>query len=508
MSLRAKLLLAIVIVNLLVLASLSWLLSAQRRSFHAKVDASFEESFEREMPAVLQRFVERSAGTSLTIGRVLDSGNFGILCQDVMVVDLRRFTDEGGYLQFNPLGAWHRDPTKFPRKEVLAALDIAMREGRSQRVAGGFCMPIESRDGDVVGGGWFLPHSVPDPELPIGSLFLTLGIAVVALAATLYFGLERWVIKPLGRLGSTAIAFEEGRLQEVSESGPAAAELQAVMRGFERAGKQISAHQEELALAVEEATKRARARERELILSQRLAAIGTLAAGISHEINNPLGAMINAVRRLRRNPRKEDEIWLELLDEGLGRIGRIVRRTLDFAPRSTSALPFRIQESIERARALVAHRLEQQGVLLEIVDESAQEDIVLGDSHELSQVFLNLFLNSLDALSEGSDAVGNESPAIHLSISRVRDEEGARLLRVIVVDNGPGASEETMARIFDPFFSSKGATAQTDKLSSGLGMSISYSIVEQHGGVLRVSSELGKGFTAQIDLPLQKRESL
>lgn len=514
MSLRAKLLVAIVVVNLVVLGVLTWLLYAQRQSFLQKADQSFESSFEAEMPGLLRRFVERSAGSRLTIDRVLDSGNFGILCEDVMIVDKRRFSDEGSYLQFNPLGAWNRDIEFFPRDEILESIEVSMRDATTERVAGGLCMPIQSLEGETVGGLWFLPHALPEPQLPINLLLITLGVAVVALGAFLYFGIDRWVLEPLGRLGSTARAFEDGKLEDVPDARNAAPEMQRVMRAFERAGKQISRHQEELAQAVDDATARARRRERELVLSQRLAAIGTLAAGISHEINNPLAAMMNAVGRMQRNPRPEDEKWIELLDEGLGRIGRIVRRTLDFAPRTHTPLPFRIAEAVERARALVAHRLEQQDVDFLVEDQSGVDDLVLGDSHEMSQVFLNLFLNSLDAFEDrrkstphASAAMDRAADRIHVTISRTTDEDGRSLLRTLVEDNGPGASEETLQRIFDPFYSTKGATAQTESISSGLGMSISYSIVEQHGGLLRARSNEGAGFTAEIDLPVREEDA-
>lgn len=500
MSLRAKLIAAIVIINLLVLASLSWLLHTEGRAFVGRFERSFEASFEAEMPAVLRRFVEQSAASGLTIERVLESGNFGILCEDVMIVDFRRFSDDGGFLQFNPLGAWNRDPTRFPRDEIFEALGLAIRERRSKRVAGGLCLPIESEEGDVVGGGWFLPHPLPEPRLPVRSLLITFGIAIAALGAFLYFGLDRWVLQPLALLGDTAAAFEEGRLEaRPTVQSDAAPELVAVIRAFDRAGLQISRHREELAQAVEAATARARRRERELVLSQRLAAIGTLAAGISHEINNPLAAMMNAVRRLRRSPRPEDEKWLELVDEGLLRIGKIVRRTLDFAPRSGTPLPFRPVEAVERARALVAHRMQQEGVVHVIDDASGADDVVLGDSHEMSQVFLNLFLNSLDAMEE---LRGARAARISVSINRV-EVDGAKALRIVVEDNGPGASEATLERVFDPFYSTKGATSTSEKLSSGLGMSISYAIVEQHGGRMRVRSRQGEGFVVEIDLPCE-----
>ncbi|MCA8971122.1 MAG: HAMP domain-containing histidine kinase [Planctomycetes bacterium] len=498
MSLRTKLIAAIVISNLVVLAVLAWLLRTEGVSFVARVERSFEASFEAEMPAVLRRFVEQSAASGLTIERVLESGNFGILCEDVMVVDFRKFSDDGGYLQFNPLGAWNRDPERFPRERIFEALDQAIRERRAKRVAGGLCMPIEGQDGDVVGGGWFLPHPIPEPRMPVRSLLMTFGIAIATLGAFLYFGLDKWVLQPLGLLGDTAREFEEGHL-EGSPRIPAnaAPELVRVINAFDRAGKQISRHREELATAVEVATARARQRERELVLSQRLAAIGTLAAGISHEINNPLAAMMNAVRRLRRSPRAEDEKWLELVDEGLLRIGKIVRRTLDFAPRSATPIPFRPAEAIDRARDLVAHRLQRDGIDFGFDDATAPDDLVLGDSHEMSQVFLNLFLNSADAIEDG----GRKDGSIHVTVRTMTDEDGLRVLRVLVEDNGPGASAETIERLFDPFYSTKGATANTEKLSSGLGMSISYAIVEQHGGTMRVRSRPGEGFVAEIDLP-------
>ena len=514
MSVRAKLLTAIVLVNAVVVVALFSFLRAENERVTLEAAESASRFVTRE---VLRSFASQVSGRRVTIEPLLRYAAFDSAFRDALIVnnpdlaenDEQPSDSEPGFVEINPLGCFHRDPKSFPREAILAGIQQAVSDRTILTIHGGHCIPIE-RGGQLIGGGWFLPVQATAPSVPSGRILLSVGLGVLVLASFLWFGVERWILGPVNKLSFAAHALEQGQLGVQADAGSGAPELDTLVRSFNRASLQLQVHDEELSQAVDEATERARRRERELVLSQRLAAIGTLAAGIAHEINNPLGGMVNAVSRLRKRKKDREasgfqdegeDVYLDLLDEGLTRIANIARRTLDFAPRSSEPRPFRLDTSIERARALVAHRAEASNVRIEYT--SCEDDLVLGDSHEMSQVFLNLFLNSLDALETGMRA----EPRIRVTVETAVDESGEALLMARVEDNGPGADAETIERIFDPFFSTKGATSTSEKLSSGLGMSISFSIVEQHGGAMTASSTPGEGFAVEIRLPRRAEDT-
>jgi signal transduction histidine kinase len=252
--------------------------------------------------------------------------------------------------------------------------------------------------------------------------------------------------------------------------------------------KQVRDHTQTLEQAVREAVEQTKQKERALVLSSRLASIGTLAAGVAHEINNPIGGMQNAVNRLLQAPDLSDKqrTYLQLVLDGLQRIARTARRLLDFSPRAKAPGSFPVSLPIDGARALVEHRLQRAGVQF-TVDVPKDLPPVHGDAHEIQQVMLNLLLNSLDAL----EARGKGGAIT------VRAERDGDRLHVRVDDDGPGMDAKDLPRVFDPFFSKKDRPD-----ASGLGMFICYSIVQNHGGEISVDSRPGEGFHVHIVLPL------
>ncbi|MFQ5503960.1 MAG: sensor histidine kinase [Planctomycetota bacterium] len=518
MSLRARILTAIFLVNLLVLGALAFLLHLGNVKAVETATLEFRDSIiEGILEASVYRPPRREPlrtsaalreAERKTMRRLLDY-DFKGYCRDVLLADNTRVPEGSDrrdylYMYLNPLGAYGRDHETFATAEVIGAIQAAMESGGTKVAQGGFARSIEGKDGCVLGGGWFLLPGAAFPSLPFLLLLTTIGLGILVLGGITYFGLDRWVLGPLGRLSVAAGSLQRGELGTQVEAGRAGKEVTQVVNSFNRASLILQESERKLAQAVEEATERAARRERELIRSGRLAALGTLAAGIAHEINNPLGAMVNAVDRLKKGKEPSEEVvYLRLLEEGLERVGRIVRRTLEFAPRTSAPVPFRISEAAERARALVHHRADREGV--EISIQKVEGDIVGGDPHELTQVFLNLFLNSLDAFNEE-----NEEKAAHPKISVSIDGQENRDQKsyvILVRDNGPGVGQETLERMFDPFFSTKGATSKSEKLSSGLGMSISFVIVEQHDGSMSVRSKPGEGFEVRIELPAHRGET-
>jgi signal transduction histidine kinase/DNA-binding response OmpR family regulator len=242
----------------------------------------------------------------------------------------------------------------------------------------------------------------------------------------------------------------------------------------------------ELERRVEERTAELRATQEQLVQAEKLASIGQLAAGVAHEINNPIGVILGfAQLMLKRTP--EDNAMHKPLAtierEGL-RCKGIVQDLLDFAAQRQPVLSrVDINAVIEAASDLMPHHVNSEKV--EVVKGYAPDlPRVLGDENQLQQVFLNIMLNAYQAMPDGGK--------LRIA-SRVADGE----VYAVFVDTGMGISQENLKRIFDPFFTTKEVGEGT-----GLGLSISYGIIEQHGGTIEVESEVGVGSTFTVRLPV------
>ena len=228
----------------------------------------------------------------------------------------------------------------------------------------------------------------------------------------------------------------------------------------------------------------------QLAQSAKLAAIGELAAGVVHEVNNPLMVIMGHTGRLRREAPSTPEVHsrLGMIEQEIERAAKILRRLLDFARRREPALkPLDIREVLERALALVSVRLSHADIVTdaEIFGNVAP---VLGDRDELTQVFVNLFNNALDAMPEGGTLRVR---------TEVRSADGIPCLTVTVADTGVGISADELKHVFQPFY-----TTKPEGRGTGLGLSVSQGIVRRHEGTLEVASEPGKGSTFMVSLPL------
>ncbi|MAE76774.1 MAG: hypothetical protein CMJ85_07905 [Planctomycetes bacterium] len=233
--------------------------------------------------------------------------------------------------------------------------------------------------------------------------------------------------------------------------------------------------------------------EMSLRLSQaeRLAAVGELAAGVAHEINNPVNTIINCAQ-LVRDGDDEPRLLDDIVHEGL-RIASIVRDLLDFSrDHGDERAPTPIDDVIERTLSIVGGRIEKQGIRLEVEVEDLLPQ-VSGRAQQLQQVLLNLLLNARDAL------VADERP--HDKLIRVTAARGGSAAEPRIVlcvrDNGPGVPSEVQDRIFQPFF-----TTKRDRGGTGLGLSVSLGIVKAHDGVLRLTSKPDDYCEFTVELPV------
>ena len=318
------------------------------------------------------------------------------------------------------------------------------------------------------------------------ALYLAMIAGVVLLTAISFWLVSRLVIHPLNKLADGAARIADGEYTVQLESPGTNDEIDRTVRAFNRMAREVAEYQGQLEDRVLSALERIKKAEKHLAIAQRLAATGKLAAGVAHEINNPLGGMKNAARALQRGDLSDDQtaLYLELIDDGLARVERTVKRFLAFTPRRLDAQQADLAVVARSAMGLAEHRAATRGVTLE-ADIAAGEGGVYGDAHELQQVVLNLLLNAVDACPEGGGG------RVRLSLAAHGDE-----VRLRVEDNGTGMSPEDQDQCFDMFFTTKPVGEGT-----GLGLAVVHTIVTNHGGRIDVSSVLGEGTTFEVALP-------
>jgi signal transduction histidine kinase/PAS domain-containing protein len=228
--------------------------------------------------------------------------------------------------------------------------------------------------------------------------------------------------------------------------------------------------------------------------TEKLAVAGRLAASIAHEINNPLEAVTNCLFLVGQTelPR-EARGYLDLAQSELDRVSQITVQTLRFYRQSTRPAETNVHDLIATVLALLEQRLSRHAV--EVVQQFRDTPHVVVRDGEIRQVLANLLGNAIDALAEGGRIV------LRTACGHAW-QSGSSGIRITVADSGTGMDAETQARIFEPFFSTKGITG------TGLGLWVSREIVEKHQGYLRVRSRLGVGTVFSLFIPGEYCEPL
>lgn len=233
-----------------------------------------------------------------------------------------------------------------------------------------------------------------------------------------------------------------------------------------------------------------KALEQQILQADKLASIGQLAAGIAHEINNPLGIILGYTQLLIRSENEGSQNFedLRIIEKHSRACKSIVENLLSFSRRAqTKKAACRINDVLQEVISVVRHHFELEKIVIEKEFDPRIPDIAI-DEAKMKQVFMNLIMNARQAMKCGTVRI------------QTRSDETGRKAVVRVIDEGMGIEARHMSRIFDPFFTTKPTGEGT-----GLGLSVSYGIVKDHGGEILVDSEVGKGSTFTVMLPVQKR---
>lgn len=381
---------------------------------------------------VLNEKGERAIGTRMSDAvyrKVLEEG--------------RPFADEAFVV--NELYITAYEPIKDPAGRIIGALYVGLLEA-----------PFANRQNFI-----------------ITVFLLMVGIASLA-SLVLMFVVTKLVLRPIGGLIGMARRVIAGDLTARVQGCPPG-EMGELCRAVNAMADAVTQREERLKQTTSQ----------QISNSEKLASIGRLAAGVAHEINNPLTGVLTFAHLLREKPNmdEQDRQDLDLIIHETTRVGEIVSGLLDFArerPASKSMLD--LNQVIRQTVRLIVNQSQFKKITIE---EHLDEHLpaVYGDRNQLQQVLLNLALNACEAMPDGGALTISTQPH-------------GKDVMLTVADTGCGIKPEHLTQIFDPFFTTKPVGKGT-----GLGLSVSYGIVQQHGGVLSVESEEGKGTKFTIILP-------
>ncbi len=232
-----------------------------------------------------------------------------------------------------------------------------------------------------------------------------------------------------------------------------------------------------------------RALHREIETSRRLASVGRLAAGVAHEIRNPLSSIKGFATYFKQRYRDvpEDQQTANIMIQEVDRLNRVVSQLLEFArPVNVSPTPVSFRDLVQDSLKLIERQAQDKKITLN-TRYAAQIDRVTIDPDRINQVLLNLYLNAIEAMEPGGQ--------LGVEISENRNKDG---LSIQVSDTGHGIPSEDLSKIFDPYFTTKST-------GTGLGLAIAHNIIEAMGGTIKTHSQAGKGTTFTLTLPIKDK---
>jgi len=317
----------------------------------------------------------------------------------------------------------------------------------------------------------------------------------------------RWaqsIFMPLERVTTTISEVESGNLSARTklpasgdEIGRVAFHLDTLLDQIQERDRQLREWNEELNTRVRERTRdlehanlKLEATTKQLIMSEKLAAIGEITAGVAHEINNPIAVMqgnLDVIRSVIGDEADKAKVEFRLLDQQIHRISQIVTKLLQFArPEEYAGYVERHAPGnvVADCLPLVQHLLNKTEIRVARDDQASR--LVLMNRTELQQVVINLIVNAIHAMPDGGSLTLRSCDA---------DRDGVPGIVIEVADTGIGMDAEVVEKVFDPFFTTK------RRDGTGLGLSISQTLIKRQGGQITAESEIGRGSTFRIWLP-------
>ncbi len=332
-------------------------------------------------------------------------------------------------------------------------------------------------------------------------LFTVLVVAVIVSAIT----------KPITELVVVTDQISRGDLSQMAkiertdEIGHLANTFNSMIVSLRQSRDEIEGYNRTLQEKIVDRTRQLEEAQTALIQSEKMSAIGQLAAGVAHELNNPLGGILGyaqfTLEKLQKNvpgktTAREVESYVRYVTDievQARRCKQIVQNLLRFSrsSRTMEFVPVDLNKVIEETVTFMEHQLHMNQIELKLELEPALP-LVQGNAGQLQQVFTNLIINAMHASSPGASItlVSRYSPAVG---------EFGGAVELLFIDGGHGIPQENIKKIFEPFFTTKEIGKGT-----GLGLSVSYGIVKEHGGEITVASTVGKGTTFIVVLPVQK----
>jgi len=342
--------------------------------------------------------------------------------------------------------------------------------------------PIEGIFGERVGMLYVgvLEAKYADMRSKALSVLVLIIVAGMLLAIGLGYILEKKIMSPVHRLIKAGHQVSEGSLTP---------EIGAISKG------EIGVLQNTFQDMVAAMGRRRAAAENRLLQSEKQASVGRLAAGVAHEINNPLTGVLTYTHMLLRRKDIEDDIRADLqtIAESTERVRKIVKGLLDFSRQTKlDQEPTEVNRLVRSTISVMENQALVKGVSIEFNPGEDLPMLTL-DRSQFQSVLLNIIINALDATEPGG------SIRVSTGISLSASDAGKKGVEIAIADTGCGIPQEDLDKLFDPFFTTKEVGQGT-----GLGLSVSFGIVRRHGGTIRVQSEVGRGSTFTIWLPVDE----
>lgn len=332
---------------------------------------------------------------------------------------------------------------------------------------------------------------------------LSLGFIILAGLLVSYL-VNRMVYLPLRDLEDGAARLAAGDLEKMipvrsnDEFGQLAASFNSMTGALRKSRVDLENWGRTLEQKVEEATRELHDAHAETARSEKLASVGLLAAGIAHELNNPLTGVLTFSYLVKKNlpAGSRDAEDLGLVIRETKRCATIIRRLLDFSREKTPEKAFAdLNTLIEETLQLIKQSAQVENIEI-ITDLDEQLPAVWLDENLIKQVIMNMLVNAQHAIEgAGSITIKTRFHAAPADAEPGADSED--MAEITITDTGCGIAADDLQRIFDPFFTTKGVGKGT-----GLGLSVSHGTIEAHGGTIEVESSVGKGTEFRIHLPL------